>query len=129
MKINSTTEWARANGDHFRYWAPLDNYPVTRATAHGDAWRFVHPTTGAHGVILDGRAQFRDGWQSVYLIDDGRTVAPHYVAAFHNDHDHLILHAFPVNGGTRPDGRPADFRSWAVGPSRVYHLKITKDGE
>jgi hypothetical protein len=130
----SATAWAREHGEHFTYGAALDNYePVPRSYASGTC-HFYSTETVTDGVILEGRDQFREATNAAFLLDDGRTVRPYYVAGWgtrEGDTDHVMLHPFPTNFNA--DGTPhmrsdrdeqVDFGNWMLGPRRCYHLKI-----
>ena len=65
--------------------------------------------------------------RSLYIVDDGRNVAPFYVAGWRDaDSPRITLHPFPTNDGRlRPDnGQPVDFTGWMLTPRRAFHLKI-----
>jgi len=101
----------------------MDNYDPPRETRALSATVYaatdVHPET----VALDA-SSLRDSTRAVYLLDDGATVRPHYVAGW-DKAGMLWLQPFPLSQGTRPDnGRPVDMSSWAIGPRRCYHVKI-----
>lgn len=123
--------WAREHGRHWHGQTARDNYEPTR----GFASLTVHTyETDDHtaAAIIDDVSALRDPFRATYLLDDGRTVRPYYVAAWHPDRSYVILHAFPTNyndDGTRrlraDDGRPVDFTSWAIGPRVAFHVKIT----
>lgn len=109
----------------------LDNYePVPRSTGASllEEW---HETDGTIVYRLVGWQDERDAVRAVYLIDDGRSVRPYYVAGHSQQRDRIFLHPFPVNyapDGTRKmradNGRPVDFGNWMLGPRRAYHLKL-----
>jgi hypothetical protein len=129
--MSSTTEWARAHGVHTVGTVALDNYePCPRGVMSLDCYAYdIDGRTS--GYVIDGAMRLRDGNRAVYLIDDGRTVVPHYVAAWHPDGSHVIAHAFPTNydaDGNRvtraDDGRPVDYGTWMLGPRRAYHVKL-----
>jgi hypothetical protein len=128
----SATEWAREHGEHYSAAFLLDNHEPPRNWLTLPAYAYTsHDGTSA--FVIDGARALRDYNQAIYLMDDGTTVRPFYVAAWHPADDgqtHVIVHAFPVNvndDGTphlRPDGRPVSFDSWQLGPRRAYHVKI-----
>lgn len=129
MPSMSATEWAREHGTRHIWNCALDNYePCPRRQTSGELFAAI----GHNGpiVVVVGIDELRDATSALYLIDDGRTVRPMYVAAWHPNEDHLILHDFPTNYDengtrrTRPDGRPVDFGMWQLGPRRTYHLKV-----
>lgn len=87
-----------------------------------------YPATDVQAVtyVIAGAEPLKDASRSVFLLDDGATVAPTYIAGYRQDSTELYVQPFPLNGGTRPDnGRPVDFTSWALSPRRAYHLKVT----
>lgn len=112
----------------------MDNYePVPRTVKHGTLQEWTEPDGTRHSYSLTDWGTEREANRAVYLIDDGRTVVPHYVAGWSNDQDRLTLRPFPVNVNT--DGSPkmradrdeqVDHTGWMHGPVRTYHLKITR---
>ena len=132
----TATEWAREHGRHLRGQIARDNYEPTRGFATVDlhTYDMGKDDPRGSGIILADGSQLREAWHAVYLIDDGRTVAPFYVIGWSTDpaDPYIMLHPFPVNvhadGSPRlraDDGRPVDFASWALGPRRAYHVKVT----
>lgn len=130
------TEWARKHGEHFVFSTPLDNYePSPRSWASGEGWIYRRTVqTGRvamEGIVLADVSDIRDAHNATYLIDDGRSVVPYYVAAWHPEGTYLILHKFPTNFDDdgnpvmRADrSAPVNYDNWVVGPRRAYHLKI-----
>lgn len=121
--------------DTFRFVAAMDNHqPVHRTEATGTLERWVWPDDGRVSYrIPGGVSTFKGGERGIYLIDDGRTVLPLYVAGWPGTHDRLFLEAMPVN--VNEDGTPrmradrdeqVDYSTWMHGPARAYHLKITQ---
>lgn len=107
------------------YRAPLDNHSITRNFAGGHLHFYAAEGDMAETITLHQSGQFKDAEQANYLIDDGATVRPFYVSGWSRE-GLIYLQPFPVNGAIRPDnGRPADFSTWALGPRRTYHLKVT----
>lgn len=135
MTATSTTDWAREHGTELRGWVALDNYEPTRNFAALTLWRYTRlDDDRGPGIIVEDRTELRDATHAVYLIDDGRTVEPYYVAGWGGlpEQTHVMLHPFPTNYGadgapiTRADnGRPVDFGTWMLGPRRAYHVKVT----
>lgn len=134
--MTTTTEWARENGQHARWHCAADNYDPPRNYAGGDLWFYdLGDDPRGSGIVLDGADQLRDnGRNAVYLVDDGRTVAAYYVAAWHSEETHLILHPMPTNydaNGARrtraDDGREVDYGAWTLGSRTAYHLKVVVD--
>lgn len=125
MRQQTVTEYAREHGITYLYRAALDNHTPARREARGELFTYTKPTT-TNGILLLDRSQFRDNEQAIFLIDNGSDVKPYHSASWHPDHEHLVLHQFPLSQGIRPDnGRPIDMRNWMLGPRRCYHLKIT----
>ena len=55
--------------------------------------------------------------ESLYLIDNGKSVEPFYVAGWSTDDTHnLYLHSFPT--GPRMTG-------WSLSPRKAFHVKVT----
>lgn len=132
----SVTDWAHEHGTPYRWRCAIDNYNMTRNWAHG----VLYLTTGHDGepVVIIGGGDFnRDVTRALFLLDDGRTIRPMYVAGYGPDAvngrpEAIILQDFPTNyhaDGTRrvraDDGRPMDFGLWELGPRTAYHLKLT----
>jgi hypothetical protein len=99
----------------------------------GYGYRYANEQTqGETRIILVPDQQMRHGYESLYVIDDGKAVVPYYVGGW-NDSDGsgvIYLHPFPTNynadGTPRTranDGRPVDFATWKLNPTRAYHLK------
>ena len=111
----------------------LDNYDPPRNTGRSLLEEWHHPD-GLITYRLIGWGEERDATRAVYLLDDGHSVRPYYVAGWQNgDTSRIMLHPFPVNvndDGTprlrADDGRPVDYGNWVLGPRRAYHLKITE---
>lgn len=116
-----------------RWSTALDNYePCPRAYGRGYGIRFWHQlpevdSVGRDALVLFGVEQLRDAYRSVYVIDDGSTAVPMYVAGWNPSSEtvRIHLHAYPLSVGTSPDGRPIDMSGQVFGPRRSYHLKIT----
>lgn len=131
----NTTDWARKNGRHFHWRCAVDNYEPTRDWEACEGWEYDGlPDGRGPGIVLDGANALKDFTQALYLIDDGHTVVPYYVVSYNPVEDWpVILHPFPVDrhqDGSpilrQDNGRPVDFSTWALGPRRTYHLKITR---
>lgn len=130
----TTSEWARSNGTEHRAWTNTTNYDPPRPddTRHFTLYRYVHPTTDKPGAVIPGGLDLlRDVTNAVFLLDDGRTVEPFYVAGWHHRTRDVMLHPFPTNydrHGQRlirdDNGRPVDHGPWSLGPRRAYHVKI-----
>ena len=112
----------------FHWWCALDNHEPRRAEASGTLDRYAHPVTDVPTIVLRETSDLREPTNAVYLVDDGDTVEPWYVAGWNPRDPGIILNPFPVNPGgerTRPDnGRPIDYSAWSLGPRRAYHLKV-----
>lgn len=80
------------------------------------------------GATITG-ADWRDWHDAMYLLDDGESVRPYYVAGYRDAgaprastyrgygyRSRLILHPMPT--GERHS-------SWQLGPRRAYHVKVT----
>jgi hypothetical protein len=116
----------------FKFTVALDNHePFPRNQGFGEGEMYDTETVTNGVQIHDPHIEmFKDALKSIYLVDDGRTVTPYYVAGWSLDvgKGKVILHPFPCNpnGETRPDnGRVIDFTTWLHGPRRAYHLKVT----
>lgn len=111
------------------FWTLLDSHEPTRNQAAGELEEWRHRDGRVVRSLTDGQ-QLKDAHRAVYLMDDGRTVAPWYVAGWSKENT-ITLTPFPVNvneDGTprlradRPE--PVDYSTWALGPRRAYHLKV-----
>lgn len=122
-----------------RFRAAMDNHePVPRREVYGYGVRYVR-ADGQRGVTLwrtdFGPVASKRAHKALFLIDDGRTIEPHYVAGYGPDSDPetLFVHPFPTNfnGDGSPrmrEGDPSrrvDYSAWMVGPAIAYHLKIS----
>jgi hypothetical protein len=107
----------------------IDNHEPTRDFVHG----VLVETLNDHDAIRidDPNALGLKDWQrSNYLIDTGDAITVYYVAGWNEQPrddaaPYVLLHPFPTNGGTRPDGRPVDYSTWMLGPRRTYHFKVS----
>lgn len=107
-----------------------DNRDPSRVTDSGYAVRYDRKNTpGQPGFRFWPGPNVRDAGESIFIVDDGITVVPHYVAGWSDKRGELILYPFPTNpdGQTRADrpGGVIDYSMWALGPTRCYHLKIS----
>ena len=132
LKIGmSATEWAREHGEKLRAWCHTDNYEPPRETVALDVYRFTGHS-GRTEYLLDSAMDILRGADAAgYLLDDGRTVTPLYVAGWHPDRRYVLAHTFPANFDAdgnplvrADDRRPVNFDTWALGPRRYYHLKV-----
>jgi hypothetical protein len=118
----------------FKFYVPLDNHNTPRSDAVWDAEVWERPDGDRTVRILGAADVFKDAYRAFYLIDDGESVVPHYVAGFNPTTypGAVFLHPFPTNPGgrtmraDRPE--PVDYSNWVLGPRRAYHLKIVKEG-
>lgn len=111
----------------FRFYTHLDNHEPTRADASGslEVWKF--PGNSRETVTIPDASMFKDAERALYLLDNGLSVIPYYVAGWNSEKGTIHLKAMPTNpnGETRPDnGQVIDFGTWVLGPRRAYHLKI-----
>lgn len=127
----TATEWAREHGEHYAGYVALDNYePMPRSIERIECYRYSTDDF-LDAYVLDHVYHLRDATRAVYLMDDGTTVAPYYVAGYHQDHQYVIIHPFPVN--VNADGTPrmradrdeqVNHDMWQLGPRRAYHVKL-----
>jgi hypothetical protein len=129
--VDDTTEWARQHGHELRWNTQLDNHEPPRSWASGSLWTYTREDRGGEGIVIADVSELKDAHQATYIIDDGRTVKVFYVAAWHPEMRHVILHRLPTNfneDGTpilrADDKRPVDYSNWMLGPRRSYHLKV-----
>lgn len=128
--MQTTTDWARENGEHFTYSAAADNYtPCPRDYLSGVGHRYSMPD-GREGIVLEDASHFKVA-RVIFLVDDGRTVEPYFVGGWRDDADYIVIHRFPTNFNA--DGSPlmrgdrdeqVDFGTWMLGPRTAYHLKV-----
>lgn len=106
----------------WHYSCQVDNYEPARAFASGDLeeWHFPDDDHRPVTFLLTTELGMRLAHRAVYLLDDGETVRPFYVAGWRPDAPILYLHPFPTDQGHRP----GTFHGWTLGPHRAYHLKI-----
>jgi hypothetical protein len=113
----------------FDYYVALDNhYPMERSWHRGTAqvWEDANDPDYLVYVLGPDLPFFDKAIKGVFLVDDGNTVEPFYVAAWHPEKKDVILHRFPVNPDNRVDsrGRVIDFSTWNLGPRLAFHLKV-----
>lgn len=118
----------------YTYVCQMDNHEPPRSEARGTVEAWTWPDTGEESYrIPDGMTTFLSrGTNTVFLLDDGRTVRPFYVTGWNPRDGHVTLGPMPVD--INPDGtprmrtdhpdRPVDYSTWTLGPARAYHLKI-----
>jgi hypothetical protein len=127
--VTSVTTGPRAPIGRIHWSTVTDNHPTPRGYASGEADVYAADVDGTRPetITLLGADALRDAHRAVYLVDDGATVRPFYVAGWSPDGATIHLHPMPTaDGRIRPDnGRPVDFSSWVLGPRRAYHLKVT----
>lgn len=79
-------------------------------------------------VCLFTGEQVPDFDRAVYILDNGQSARPYYVAGYHDAVPGMVyLHPFPTNPGGRKrtdNGRSIDYSAWKLAPSRCYHVKI-----
>lgn len=142
----SLSSWARQHGTRHTLRFRCNAYSETDPRAE---WRFVEAYTyttdnGGRGcVIFPGALDaWKNATESLYIIDNGTTVVPMYVAGFRAPvvmHDgphgcHIILHEFPTNYDNDGNRRmradrptePVDYSSWSLPPRTAYHCKATR---
>ena len=133
--MSSTTRTVAVQVGAYTYAVSLDNHEPVREQANGTIEVWQWPDTGEVSYRIPGGLSqfFRDNGNIIFLMDDGRTVAPLYMAGWSDREDTLFLRPFPVNtdadGSPRlreDDGRPVDYSTWMLGPRRAYHLKVTE---
>ncbi len=117
-----------------RFRAPLDAYDTPRTVAHGYAVSYNTPDGGTRAIAIHwgsfdavGERRLSDLHRSVFIIDDGASAVPHYVAGWSPESGCMYLHPYPTNptGATRPDGRTIDYDGWFVSARTCYHLRVS----
>lgn len=109
-----------------------DNHEPPRDYGNGKAEVWRTPEGIERIRILRADETFTYSTRSLYLIDDGSSVVPHYVAGWSlklEELGNLLIEPMPTNpdGRQRADnGRVIDFSNWMLGPKRAYHLKIKR---
>lgn len=112
--METTTEWAREHGVHYFGSITLDNYEPSRNVMWYNCYRYSTEHV-KDAFIIDCGMLLKDATRSVFLMDDGNSVRPCYVAAWHPEQMHLIVHPFPTG---------KKHTTWALGPRRAYHVKL-----
>lgn len=128
----NTIAWAEAHGSKFSWTSAGDNHEPTHLYRAGVGWTY-QLDEDRRGIILSvANTTMIDWHKAIYIMDDGVTARPFYVAGYKKPEHFAILHSFPTNfkaDGTPKvrarDGRPVDYSNWMLGPSRAYHLKIS----
>lgn len=130
----SATDWARQNGEHFTWSAAADRYEPTRYYLCGEGWHYDQRTGGGRAIVLQPHNDDRLDSDAFYLYDDGRVVRAYYVAGWHPEESHLVLHEMPTNYDEngdrkmRPDGTPVDHAlGGGMGRRMAFHLTATTD--
>lgn len=115
--------WAMEHGAGYSYRGRSNAFPEHDRRAEyvrGMVWSYQDargskdgsPCGAAQRAILDGRGQFADATEALYVVDFGDHVTAYYVAAWHPEQDYLIL---------------ADVAQLTEGhylaPRKVYHLQ------
>lgn len=107
----------------------MDAYEPTRRYEYGVIEKWVNPEGITRFRIPNATDLFRDAHRALYLLDDGNTVVPHYVCGWNSTTDPttIWIEPLPTNpeGKTDNSGRVIDYRDWALGPLRAYHLKLS----
>lgn len=93
----------------FTWTTGLDNYEPPRAWSHGVGEVFAATAALPETVTLTS-SDFPFTTHTIFLLDDGVTVRPFYVAGMKDG----VVHVQPY---------VAD-RGWALGPRRAYHVKM-----
>lgn len=116
-----------------RFRCALDNYEPPRRYGSGTLQEWTAPDGEITYRITDPMAR-KEGHTSLYLMDDGKTVRPYYVAGWSQKSGMITLHPMPTDyhpdgaRKIRPDnGRPVDMSGWMLGPRTFLHLKIRED--
>lgn len=91
----------------FTWTTALNNYEPPRAHAHGIG------DVSSDGAITLHSSDFPFTAKTVFLLDDGATVRPCYVAGMRPGGGTVRIRPFPLLVG------------WQLGPARAYHLKVT----
>lgn len=92
---------------------------------------------GTDTLVIFPQAEIPNAESCLFIIDDGRTVTPRYVAGWHAEKGRLYLQPFPVNVDSngqprmRADDptRPVDFSGWMLSVRRAYHVKLIRRPE
>lgn len=120
-------EAASIGGSVVRWWTLLDNHEPNRAHAGGYGVRYTRQD-GTPGFVFRPGAAVTGARRAVYVLDDGKTAVPYYVCGWQRDQGGVWVQPFPTNpdGKRRADnGEVIDYSGWALGPCRMYHLKIS----
>lgn len=110
--------------------------------AHGRSQAFygyaveTQSADGTDTLVIFHHGEIPSAESCLFIIDDGRTVVPRYVAGWHPDKGRIYLHPFPVNvdsdGQPRmraDNGGPVDFSTWQLPARRAYHVKLIRRPE
>lgn len=114
----------------WHFYMALDNHDPHRKDLNGVMERYIHPVTGDRGIQFnnDNAEPFAQD-RAIILVDDGKTVEPHYWAGgrWDDEKKYSTFHPFPTttNSPTRADnGESIDWSNWFLGPRKAYHLKV-----
>lgn len=109
--------------------------------AVGELTRYSNENVTDALSIYGADAFGRDWTDALYIVDDGQTVRPYYVACYRaagtfthpyiGEHDaHLVLHPFPTERTAdgapimRADGSAVNYSTWMLSPRRAFHVKV-----
>jgi hypothetical protein len=115
-------EWARLFGEEIRVRVQLDNHEPARSFTALTGYRYT--VDGVAALILVVGEELHDAAGALYLLDDGATVTPFYVAGHPGalgsrsrgqDPFSVFLRSFPVG---------PQFAAWTLGPRKAYHCKV-----
>lgn len=93
-----------------RWETALDNHNPNREYALGLAVQYTHDNVET-GYVLFDIDQFGDNRKLTFFVDNGETVKPFYLAAWHEVENFFILHPF-----TTSDNH--------MGPRKNYHVQV-----
>ena len=87
--------------------------------------------------------QWKDAESAFYIVDDGKSARPLFVAGWRTDQspgnkddypEQVHLHAFPLDYGSDGERRlrgndrgPVDFSQYMLNPCRAYHVKVCRN--
>lgn len=117
-----------------RFRVALDNHEPARRVHDGVLRTFTRRDGKPVIEIPFPEIVFGQGFtnESLFLVDDGKTVVPHYISGWNDTREEqpIWLSPFPTNprGETRPDnGKVIDYSDMLWGPRKTYHLKVGGD--
>lgn len=114
---------AENNGYVVRWLTMLDRHNPPRESS-GDYGAAYVSKTGVDCVTI-WPSEIRNAHMCLYLLDNGATVTPHFVAGWDgaDDDKRVLLQPFPTANHIGSEGL-IDYNGWMMTPTRAYHVIV-----